>query len=154
MPSDSAFEFGLTVLIRGGWRVELSWRRLRQKSAKRSHTSSSHPTASEWTDATKDTLPTPAPPSGEEYDVDQKVYHLPIPSWKSPPEKCERDDNDNEKYEKVIQSALHLHPLLPTAYDIPIPYRNWIPNYYERDDDEDEKYDKVKGGDILVIEAG
>ena len=54
------------------------------------------------TDAAKDTPPTPALPFGEEDDISQRVYNLPIPSRKSLPDDYERNNNnDNEKYDKV-----------------------------------------------------
>ena len=94
--------------------MELVWGRLREKLSKRYHTSSSRTTSSEWTDAAKDTPPTPATPSGEEDDISQRVYNLPIPSRKSLPDDYERNNNnDNEKYKKVAQRTLHPRPLLP-----------------------------------------
>ena len=64
-----SFGSGLTVLIRGGLRVELIQWWLRQKSTNKSRTSSSCPTASAWTDTTNDTPPTPDPPSGKFDDI-------------------------------------------------------------------------------------
>ena len=60
----------------------------------------------------KDTPPTPAPPSGEADDIAQRDYNLPIPSRKA------------------------------------------IPDEYERKNDNHDRDEKVKGGDILVVEAG
>ena len=96
-----SFGFGLTVPIRGRWRVELSWRQLRKNSANRSCTSSSCPSASAWTDATKDASSTPAPPVSEADDTTPRDYNLPIPSLKVVPDDYERDKDNDRKDEKV-----------------------------------------------------
>ena len=100
----------------GEWRVELS--RGRKKSANRSRTSSSRPTASEWADAAKDTPPTPATPTGKEDVMYHRAYNLPISSKNALPDEYERYNNDDEKDEKVAQRTLQLRPLLP-------PGRRW-----------------------------
>ena len=76
--------------------MELIWRRLRQKLSNRSCTSSSRPTASAWTNASKDTPPTPATPTVKEDDVSQRVYNLPIPFLKAIPDNYERDNNEKD----------------------------------------------------------
>ena len=121
MPSVSDFGFSLTLTIRGGWIVELSRWWLRQNSAKRSHTSSSRITASEWTDAATDTPPTPAPADGKGDDISQRVYDLPTPSQKSLLDYYERDNDDAEKDEKFAQKTFHVRPLLPLARQIRVP---------------------------------
>ena len=83
MLSNSAFGFCLPVLIRGGWRVDLSRGRLREKSAKISRTSSSWPTASAWDDTAKETPSTLTTTSGKEDDIVHRVFDLPIPSRKA-----------------------------------------------------------------------
>ena len=118
MPSASAFGFGLTVPIRGGLRVELSWWRLRQKLSKISYTYSSGPTALAWTDSSKDTPPTPALPSGNKDDIAHRVYDLPIHSRKALLDDYERDNGDDEKDEKVAQRILHSRSLLPPKSNI------------------------------------
>ena len=56
--------------------MDLIRRQVRQNSAKRYRTSSSRPTESAWTGATKDTSPTPDLLAGEEYDSAQRDYDL------------------------------------------------------------------------------
>ena len=56
--------------------MDLIRRRLRQNSAKRSRTASSRPTESAWTDAAKDTPPTPDLLADKEYDIAQRDYDL------------------------------------------------------------------------------
>ena len=77
------FGFILTFIIRGVWRMEISRRRLREKSDKISRTYSSWPTASEWTDTTNKTPPTPNPTAGKADDNSHRDYNLPIPSRKA-----------------------------------------------------------------------
>ena len=101
--------------------MELVWGRLREKLSKRYHTSSSRTTSSEWTDAAKDTPPTPATPSGEEDDISQRVYDLPIPSRKLLPDDYECNNDNDKKDEKVAQSTLHLHPLLLSSRQMIVP---------------------------------
>ena len=96
----------------GGWRVELSRRRLRKKLDNRSRTSSSWPTASAWADAANDTPPTPAASAGKEDVMSHRAYDLPIPSKNALPDNYERYDDDNEEYEKVAQRTLHPRLLL------------------------------------------
>ena len=107
------FGFGLTVPIRGGWRVDISKRGLREKSAKRSCISSSWPTASPRTDATKENSCTPAPPANGEDAITQRDYDLSIPSQKALPYDYEGDNNnDNKKDKKVVLRKFHPRPLL------------------------------------------
>ena len=97
----------------GGWRVELSRRRLRKKLDNRSRTSSSWPTASAWADAANDTPPTPAASADKEDVMSHRAYELPIPSKNALPDDYERYDDDDKKDEKVSQRTLHPRPLLP-----------------------------------------
>ena len=101
--------------------MELSWRRLRQKSVKRSRTSSSRTTASAWTDAAKDTLTTPVPPAGKSDDSVQRDYDLPIPSRKALPDDYERDDDNNKTNEEVAPRTLHPRLLLPPSRQMIVP---------------------------------
>ena len=91
------------VTIKGGQRVELSWRRLRKFFANISHTSSSWPIPSACTDAAKDTPSTPAPLSGEEDGIAQRDYKLPIPSVKAIPDDYERNDENDKDDEKDVK---------------------------------------------------
>ena len=129
-----SFGFGLTVVIRGGWRVDLSWRRLRQKLAKKSCTSSSLPIASKWTDSTKDTPPTTDPPSGKEDDKAQRDYGIPIPSWKAIPDDYERDNNNDDITDETFAPrTLPTRPLLPTERQMIVTRRiNTYPSLPER----------------------
>ena len=77
--------------------MDLSWWQLRQKSEKRSRTSSFRPTAPAYNDAAKDTPPTPSPPVVEADDSAQRDYYLPIPSRKALPDDYERNDDENNK---------------------------------------------------------
>ena len=88
--------------------MEISRRQLRQKSAKISHTSSSRPSASVWTDAAKYTPPTPDTPSDKSDYSALRDYDLPIPSQKAIPGDYECDDDDYEKYDKVEGGGTHL----------------------------------------------
>ena len=117
-----SFGFGLTVPIRGGWRVELSRWWLRQKYVKRSRISFSWTTALAWTNAAKYIPPTPTPPVGEADDIYQKNYDQPIPSRNSIPDDYECDDNENdETKEKVAPRTLHPRPLLSPARQMIVP---------------------------------
>ena len=151
------------VPIRGGWRVELIWRRFRQNSSNRSRTSSSCPTALAWTDAAKEIPPTPATTSGEEYYIAQKDKDLPIPTQKALPDDYERDDDDNKKYDKVAPRTLHPRPLLPSETLMIDPrgittYSSLLERRFlttmNAKTMTTKKYDKVEGGDILFVEAG
>ena len=103
------------VTIKGGQRVELSWRRLRKFFANISHTSSSWPIPSACTDAAKDTPSTPAPTYGKEHNFDQRDYDIPIPSQKSIPDDFQRNVSDNVKYDKLATRKLHQTPFLLLA---------------------------------------
>ena len=138
-----------------------------QKSSKRSCTSTSWTTASEWTDAAKDTLPTPTPPYSKEYNIVHKDYDLPIHYRKAILDDYERDNNNvdgNNKKRQQIHAKDTPHTSAPSVgkeddiaqrdYDLPIPYRKEIPDNYEHNNGNDKKNDKVEVGDILVVEAG
>ena len=86
-----------------------------QSSAKRSRTSSSWTTESEWNDAAKNTPPAPAPTAAEKDDISQRVYNLPIPFQKALPDEYERDDDNDKKDEKVAPRTLHPRQLLLPA---------------------------------------
>ena len=74
-----------------------------------------------WTDAAKDTPPTPAPPDREADDSAQRDYDLPIPSTKALPKYCEHNENDNKTKEKVAPRTLHQCPLIPTTRKMIVP---------------------------------
>ena len=76
--------------------MELSWGKLRKKSANRSRTSSSWPIVLSCTDADKETPPMPTFPVAKEDYISQRVYDLPIPSQKAYPDYYERDDDDDD----------------------------------------------------------
>ena len=66
--------------------MELSWRQLRQKLAKRLCTLSFPPPTSARTNADKDSQPKPAPPVGEADESALRYYSLPIPSKRAIPD--------------------------------------------------------------------
>ena len=49
----------------------------------------------------KDTPPTPAPPSGKADDIAQRDYDLPIPSRKAIPDEYECKSDNDKKDDKV-----------------------------------------------------
>ena len=72
-----------------------------ENSAKRSRASSYPTTALTLTDTTQDAAPPPAPPFVKADESTPRDYDLPIPSRMTITDDYERDEDDNDKYEKV-----------------------------------------------------
>ena len=81
--------------------MELSWRWLWKKSAKRSRTSSYLPPTSARINAAKDIPSTPNSPNGKADDITPSDYDLPIPSQMTIPSDYERDDDYDNKDVKL-----------------------------------------------------
>ena len=80
--------------------MELSQKRLQKKSSHRSRTSSLPPPSSASTEDAQETPPLYAPLARKSDDSTPRDYNLPIPSQMAIPDDYERDNNDNNKYEK------------------------------------------------------
>ena len=72
-----------------------------EKFVQEIRTSSLLPPTLALTDADQDTLPLLDPPTGEADDSSPRYYDLPIPFWMVIPWNYERDNDDDEKDEKV-----------------------------------------------------